>query len=97
MKIIAKLYIFLTLILLISCTNNNKVEEVLSGNVFALYSGDEVHLINVSNSRNNYDYLCTNVLWQEVIILEQSRELVNGINIIHAIAYTTDSNCLNDM
>ena len=73
MKILAKLYIFLTLMLLVSCTNDNKVEGVLSGNVLVLSSGDEIHLINVSNSRNNYDYLCMNVLWQEVIILEQSR------------------------
>lgn len=97
MKILAKLYIFLTLMLLVSCTNDNKVEGVLSGNVLVLSSGDEIHLINVSNSRNNYDYLCMHVLWQEVIILEQSRELVNGINIIHAFAYTKDSDCLNDM
>lgn len=97
MKIITKLHVILTLLLLVSCSNDNKVDEILSGNVFVLSSGDEIHLINVSNSRNNYDYLCMNVLWQEVIILEESRELVNGINMIHAIAYTTDSSCLNDM
>ena len=97
MKIITKLHVILTLLLLVSCSNDNKVDEILSGNVFVLSSGDEIHLINVSNSRNNYDYLCMNVLWQEVIILEESRELVNGIDMIHAIAYTTDSSCLNDM
>lgn len=87
----------MTLLFLVSCASSNKVDEILSGNVFVLSSGDEIHLINVSNSRNNYDYLCANILWHEVIILEQYREYINESNIIHAIAYTRNSNCINDM
>lgn len=89
--------IFLSILMtLMSCASGNKVVEVVSGNVLRLSSGDEVHLINVANSRSNYDYLCTNLLWQEIIVVEDSREYVSYVDVIHATVYTTESECVND-
>lgn len=89
-------FIFLLMVLL-SCSSDNKIVEVVSGNVIRLSSGDEIHLINVANSRNNYDYLCNNLLWREVLVVEKSREIVSYVNVIHATVYTTSSESVNDM
>lgn len=96
MKDIAKVIFLFVLMALMSCTSDNKVVEVVSGNVLRLSSGDEVHLINVANSRSNYDYLCANLLWQDIIVVEKSREYVSYVNVIHATVYTADSECVND-
>lgn len=85
------------LTILLSCSSDNKIVEVVSGNIIRLSSGDEIHLINVANSRNNYDYLCLNLLWHDVLVVEKSREVVSYVKVIHAIVYTTSSECINDM
>jgi len=82
---------------MLSCSSDTKIVEVVSGNVIRLSSGDEIHLINVANSRNNYDYLCLNLLWQDVLVVEKSREMVSYVNVIHATVYTTSSESINEM
>ncbi len=97
MKNFSRLILFISLAMFASCSSDNNVVEIVSGNVIRLSSGDEVHLINVANSRNNYDALCASLLWQDVIVIEKSREVVSYVNVIHATVYTASSECINDM
>ena len=78
---------------LLSCTSDYQVAQIHSGNLIELASGDDVRLFNVANSRYNYEYLCANVLWQEVIVVN---EAYDG-NVLCGMIYTSNGDCINDL
>ena len=87
-------YLFCFLIIfLISCTPDYHVTQVYSGNLIELGSGDKVRLTNVSNSRHNYEYLCANILWQDVIVVN---EVYDG-GTLCGVIYNSSGECVNDL
>lgn len=79
--------------LFISCTPDAQVTQVYSGNMIEIGSGDVIRLTNVSNSRYNYEYLCAHVLWQDVILVNESYD--DGT--LCGIIYNSYGECVNDL
>lgn len=97
MTIIERCISVISILAIVSCTPDRNVVQIVSGNVIRLASGDDVCLENVANSRNNYDFLCANLLWQDVIVVESRRETSSYGNIIYGVVYDSNSMCINDM
>lgn len=81
---------------LLSCTSGNTVVEVISGNSIMLASGEVVRLANVDDTPENYDFMVSNILWTQVIVVEESKEISDYITTITGKVYTSDSKCIND-
>lgn len=80
-------------VLLVCCTPDSQVRQVISGNMIELGSGERVRLMNVANTRYNYDYLCTRVLWQNVIVVNKAFE----DDVLCGALYISTGECVNDL
>ena len=52
-----------------------------------------MRLTNVANSRYNYDYLCANILWQDIIVVPELYE--EGV--LCGAIYNSYGECINDL
>ena len=79
-----------------SCTYDNQIIKVISGNTVLLSSGEELHLTKVKDCRSNYDYLSKNYLFKDVIVIKDSENIVSYIKTIYGSAYNNNT-CINKL
>ncbi|WP_290539806.1 protein DA1 [Alistipes sp.] len=91
-------YILTAIVLLCTaCSPYEEVVEVMSGNTLVLSSGIRIRMSNVLNSRWNYDFLCENIVWQDVIFTADAIAGDTENATVWGMLYTADGTCINDM